>query len=250
MDWNGLATRLRASCSREIARGDGWVCYAPTGDAVDVRELMVECATAEDFDDWTPMHGDLRESDASPSGTAGALHDEWSAIEVVVWEWVGRASSWSGSLSTFEASDGRHYVARFLDGEPYLVVGAITPAPTRASFVALFRQLMKDNGEEYGIDMLGSLPASTELHRPDLLPREVLTEIYREWVESAEAAGTPAWTDLEEQLEDMELDEEDEFDDDDAESESEESEGEEHERLIEDYVASTVLIVDRDEDDA
>lgn len=257
MDWRGLADRLRSMCTREIARGDGWVCHAPSGDAIDVRPLLVEFASREDLDDWTAIHGDLREEDVSPSGTAGALHDEWEASEVIVWEWVGRSSAWHGSIGLFDAGDGRQYVTRFLEDAPYQVLGAITPKATRESFTAFFRDLMHENGDAYGIDVLGSLPATTELHRPDLLGRESIAEAYREWLDDAEAAGHPGWDALRDMLDDLgsedddlDFDDADEVDDDESDGEDEDAGGtdeEEHAELIATYCESSVLIFDEDD---
>lgn len=256
MDWRGLAERLRTSCTREIARGDGWVCHAPSGDAIDVRPLMVECATKDDLDDWTPIHGDLREEDASPSGTAGALHDEWEASEVIVWEWVGRSSAWHGSIGLFDAGDGRQYVTRFLEDAPYQVLGSITPRANRAAFTAFFRDLMHENGDAYGIDVLGSLPATTELHRPDLVTRDTIAEVYREWLDDAEAAGHPGWDALRDMLDDMDAGDDDDLDyDEDDEDESDDTvdstdtsnDEEEHSELIASYCESSVLIFDEDD---
>jgi hypothetical protein len=255
MDWDGLARRLREACSRVVARGDGWVCYAPVGGAIDVRELIVECASGADLDAWAPMHGDLRDEDVLPGGTAGVLHDQWESWDVVVWEWVGRRSSWGGSMGVFDAGDGREYVARFKEDSPYLVVGAIAPAASPAAFQAFIRDLFADNGSAYGIDALGSLPASTELHRPDLLPREVIEEVYRRWMEDAVASGASSWEALADWLDDLEETDDQDldelFDDDDLEEGDGEDEGDEHARLIGEYCDATVLLVDtEDEDDA
>ncbi len=255
MDWKRLAERLRSACSREVAKGEGWAAYAPAGDALDLRAMMVELATPDDIDDWTPHHGDLREEDANPAGTAGAVHDEWESSEVLVWEWVGRNSSWHASIGLFDAGDGRQYVTRFMEDAPYLVLGAIVPKAGPESFAAFFRDLMNDNGNAYGIDVLGSLPATTELHRPDLLTREVITDVYHDWMDDAEESGHSSWEALEQQLDDMDNEDDDDFDDslgdaDDEEEDEDESEEEEHDRLIADYCESTVLLFDEEEDDA
>jgi hypothetical protein len=256
MDWRGLADRLRGMCTREVARGDGWVCHAPAGDAIDVRPLLVECATREDLDDWNAIHGDLREEDVSPSGTAGALHDEWESVEVIVWEWVGRSSAWHGSIGLFDAGDGRQYVTRFLEDTPYQVLGCISPKATRASFTAFFKDLMHENGDAYGIDVLGSLPATTELHRPELVTRDTIAEVYREWLDDAEAAGHPGWDALRDMLDDLDEDNDDlDFDDQDDDDGQEDSEGpeeegdeaEDHAELIATYCESSVLIFDEDD---
>ncbi len=247
MNWKGLAERLRTACSREVAKGNGWTCYAPAGEAIDVRALMVEYATPADIAEWTAMHGDLREEDALPGGTAGALHDEWPASEVIVWEWVGRSSSWHGSIGVFDAGDGRHYVSRFMEDSPYLVVGAIVPRAGGESFAAFFRDLLADNGHAYGIEVLGSLPASTELLRPDLLSRETLCAAYRKWLDDAEAEGFESWDALRDRLDEVEFDDDEDLGD--RPEDEDLSEEEEHDQLLADYCESTVLIVDSDVED-
>jgi hypothetical protein len=250
MDWKRLADQLRSACTREVARGDGWSCLAPVEDPIDVRALLVECATEKDLDDWTPLHGDLREEHADPSGTSGVVHDHWIATDVIIWEWVGRNSSWHGTLGLFDAGDGRQYLARFLQDTPYQVLGCIVPKATRESFTAFFRDLFIENGSAYGVELLGSLPATTEIHRPDLLTRETITEVYHRWMDEAEASGQATWEDLAERLDEMDAEDGDELDEDADANESDEDDvlEEDHEGLIADYCESTVLLFDLDDD--
>lgn len=122
-------------------------------------------------------------------------------------EWQGVMLS-GHSLRLYDLGQDPVLIKFDFDEEPDRLIAALEPTENVAVFSAFFQDFIKSNGENYGVDVFGSLPTMTTNYVESLVPRDVVMSSYYDWMECYEQTFD-TWTKLYDYLDYLERSAED-----------------------------------------
>ena len=180
MNWDLVEQELAAAFQTVAAEADGARVLVPQA-PLDLQEVFRD---AEEPDDRENEELEAYFYDEFDSvDPRGLLACRWPLSRVLGFEWASMGPMcWFSTLDLFDLGGSRTLVGLNHEEQDYVVLAAVEGGA--AGWSLLFPALCEDNGGRYDVYLFGSLPSETENYRRDLVPKAVVREGYRNWLDS------------------------------------------------------------------
>ncbi len=177
-----------------------WLAEQP----IDLHELLLQSVVSSE--EWERLSLIGVDTLNFPGAAANALA-EIAPLRTLLWlEWHSFVPiSFQLSFHLLSGPDRTAYLCVCREGHRFSALAMFKGAHVSAYISWATQRIIATNGSCCGLTLMGSLPTAVEIHRSELIDRDLLSSAFLEWMDWSTAAGFSPWCDLSDEIADLQV---------------------------------------------